>query len=127
MRFYLKVITVNADLRYKVGLYYCKELHPSCLSPSSISSGKCVLLCLLSTELHGAAMEIKQLEDTTLDAAVFFRADDETAMTVSLTCPDGTSVTVCKLGEDQSHSPSFGAGVEPRRKRCEHMLRTGWG
>lgn len=61
-------------------------------------------------------MEIKQLEDTTLDTDTFFRVDDETLITVSLICPEGTCVTVCRLGEAQSHSPSFTAGVGPRRK-----------
>ena len=127
MRLYLEVITVNADLRWKAGLYYFKELHPSCLSPSSISSGKCVLLYLLSTALRRDAMEIKQLEDTTLEIATFFTVDDKTPMTASLICPEGTSVTVCRLGEAQSHSPSFAAGVGPRRKTSGCMFRTGRG
>lgn len=94
--------------------------------PSSISSGKCVLLCLLSTALHRDAMEIKQLEDTTLDTDIFFRVDDETPITVSLICPEGTCVTVCRLGEAQSHSPSFTAGFGPRRKRSRCVFGTGW-
>lgn len=86
-----------------------------------------MLLCLLSTALRRDAMEIKQLEDTTLDTATFFKVDDETATTVSLICPEEMSVTVCRSGEAQSHSPSFAAGTERRRKRSGCMFRTGWG
>lgn len=76
-----------------------------------------MLLCLSSTALHRDAKEIKQLEGITLDIATFFRVDVETPGTVSLICPEGTSVTVCRFSGAQSHSLSFAAGVEPRRKR----------
>lgn len=39
MRFYLEVITVNAELKYKAGFYYFKEL---ILPASSTSSGKSI-------------------------------------------------------------------------------------
>jgi len=70
MRFYLEVITVNANLRYKAGLYYFKELIlPACLLFYFKWEMYYFAYCQV---LHTDATEIKQLEHTSLDIATFF-------------------------------------------------------
>lgn len=70
MRFYLEVITVNANLRSKARLYYLKELIlPACFLFYFKWEIYYFAYCQV---LHTNATEIKQLQDTTLDTAMFF-------------------------------------------------------